>query len=149
MFSLALLSVIATITVATIGQGYSSSEPGAQISAGQRAFTIYTHQEACENTAYPARIVAEPIELAVGDKLALSDPVVEAFDAEGNFVPNVPLDIFDPDTTNRKLRRQLHTLHQDYVAVEPGKKIIHFQATCKEPPYVTGELVITIRKSGG
>jgi hypothetical protein len=149
MFGLAILTILNTVTVATIGEGYSSSEPGAPIRAGRRAFTIYTHQEACEKAAEPARIVAEPIELVVGDKFALSDPVVAAFDYAGNFVPDVPLEIFDPDTTVKKLRRELHTLQQDYIAVEPGQKIIHFRATCTEPPYITGEMVITIREPGG
>lgn len=146
MLGLALLLVVANITVATIGQGYSSAEPGAQISAGQRAFTIYTHQEACDRTAYPSRIIARPLELEVGDKFRLSDPVVEAFDEDGNFLPSVPLEIFDPDTTDRKLRRELHTLQQDYVAVQVGQKVIHFRATCADSPSVFGELVITIRE---
>ncbi len=147
MFGIGVLSVLSSITVATIGEGYSSSSPGAHISAGQRAFTIYTHREACEKADYPAAIVVAPIELTVGDSFRLTDPVVEAFDAEGNFIPNVPLEILDPDTTDRKLRKEMHSLRQDYVAVEAGQKTIHFRASCSEPPGVVGELVITIKES--
>jgi hypothetical protein len=94
-------------------------------------------------------MTAEPIEISVGDKFALSDPIVAAYDASGAFIPDVPIEIFDPDTTNRKLRKELHTLRQDYVAVEPGEKVIQLRATCQGPPYVIAELVITIRESDG
>ncbi len=141
------LLALAAITVATIGEGRTSSKPGSKIQAGQRWFTIYTHEDACESTAAPSSLIAEPIVLWIGDTFALNDPVVAAYDASGTFIPDVPIEILDPDTATRLLKKELHTLHQDYVAVEAGEKVIEIRSTCEGPPWVSANLVITIRET--
>lgn len=106
---LALL-VLAAQPAASAGrfaEGYSSAEPGAPSEVYHRAFTIYSLKEACGESLRPGtfRISPDPIHMRVGDRVHHSSPqgrpsdlVIEAFDAQGGFLPSLPIIV---DVTGR------------------------------------------------
>ncbi len=130
MFNFSAVFVLATITVATIGEGLSSSEPGANIRAGYRIFTTITGPEACKSTPTPVSLRSKPITLTVGDKLHLTDLVVDAYDASGNFLPSTPLEILETDEGNRVLKRDLESARYVWIAAEPGTIILLARDYC-------------------
>ena len=82
-------------------EGYSSAEPGVPANIYSRAFTLMIHQQVCEDSPDVARIslklfrdvmvVGERIRTNRADDSVVSDLVIEAFDASGNFLPAVPV----------------------------------------------------------
>ena len=91
------------------GEGFSSKQPGAPSDIGARAFTIYTLQEACEESAIPAeiRVLPEPLVLKVGERLhrsntspAQSELIIEAYGEDGEFLPAVPVIVSTLDMQN-------------------------------------------------
>lgn len=122
--------------------GLTSAEPGAQIQAGQRWFTIYTLQEACEATPQPALLVAQPMVLPFGELFTLDAAIVDAYDTAGNFIPEVPVEILDPDPSNDVLHREVEAT---------GRKVIEFRTLCERSPGLATHIEITIlrRRSSG
>lgn len=100
---LALLIVFAAHPAARagiFGEGFSSAEPGTPSAVYYRAFTIYTRQEACEKSIRPVelRISPDPIYMKIGDRVhhsglngRPSDLVIQAYDAQGSFLPSLPI----------------------------------------------------------
>ena len=84
------------------GEGYSSAEPGSASVVHFRVFTIYTRQEACDESPQPVelRISPDPIQIQVGGRVRHtgqngrpSDLVIEAYDSQGSFLPSVPITV--------------------------------------------------------
>jgi hypothetical protein len=82
------------------GEGYSSPAPGAPAGISFRAFTIYTGQEACAKSAVPSelKVLPNPIMLKVGERIHRTNAsarrrelIVEAYGANGQFLPTVPI----------------------------------------------------------
>lgn len=99
---LAFILCLSLLPISALGiEGYSSPDISSPAKLSYRAFTIYTGQEACNNSpdisSIKLRVSFETI--TIGDKLQAygsndSDPTdltILAFDSEGNFVPNVPV----------------------------------------------------------
>lgn len=91
------------------GEGYSSAEPGAPSDLHYRAFTIYTAQEACAQSAMPSefRVRPDPLRLAIGDRIHRSNVnrhpselVIEAYGPRGEFLPSVPIIVSTMDLQN-------------------------------------------------
>ena len=140
------LLVLSAITIANIGEGFTSAEAGAKINAGYRMFTTITGPERCDSTLVPASIVAEPINLVVGDTLELTDLVVAAYSASGDFIPSVPIEILEQDTANRILIRDLESTRYVYVAKDRGMKTLLIRHYCQGEAGATAELQVTIRR---
>lgn len=86
---------LALLSLVTIGEGWSSPLPGETISAGYRQFSAA--DDACGRSPVPARFVARPLHIAVGEQLTFDDFVVEAYDAAGRFIGPVPIEILTSD----------------------------------------------------
>lgn len=82
-------------------------------------FTIHTGPAACRNTQPPTKLVATALSVNVGDRLHLSDPVVAAYDARGEFMPRVPISI-GCDTSNGVFVRDVDADQITFVATKPG-----------------------------
>lgn len=84
-------------------EGYSSAQPSVPANIYYRAFTIYTLQEACEKSPKVSTLsirlpntriqVGDRIKTNAPDDSTVSDLVIEAFDAEGHFLPSVPVHV--------------------------------------------------------
>lgn len=90
------LLLCAPASAFTFAEGYSSAAKGASARLYYRSFTIYTGEDACAHSAVPASftIHADPLDLRVGGRIhrnGESELVIEAYDAEGTFLPSVPV----------------------------------------------------------
>ena len=75
----------------TFAEGYTSHEPGQNMTLGYKFFTLYSRP--CEGLPVVETVVAEPaqIELKVGERYFVSDLRIYAYDGNGMFVPRVPI----------------------------------------------------------
>ena len=82
------------------GEGYSSMVPGGPSDLRYRAFTIHTGRETCDLSAAVSefRVSPNPLLLKVGDRIHrtnvdshISELVIEAYGASGEFLPAVPI----------------------------------------------------------
>ena len=101
-FALLVCAAQSALSAGIFGEGYSSAEVGTPSPIYFRAFTIYTGQEACEHSLRPVefKILPNPLRLTIGDRVhhtgldgRPSDLVIEAYDAEGAFLPSVPVTV--------------------------------------------------------
>lgn len=81
-------------------EGYSSVAPDVPAELRFRAFTLDSMREACSSLATPSRlrIQPDPLLLKVGDRIHRSNAsesagelVIEAYGADGRFLPRVPV----------------------------------------------------------
>lgn len=147
MLNFSAVHILAAISIATIGEGLSSSEPGVRIEAGHRMFTTITGPEACNSSPAPVSLVAEPVTLTVGSELELTDLVVAAYGASGDFIPSVPIEVLERDTRNRILKRDLDDIRYVWIAKEPGTKILLIRDICIGAGGAEADLPITIVQS--
>ena len=98
--ALLLVSYPLSASGGIFGEGHSSPAPGAPSEISFRAFTIYTLQDACKESAAPAqlKVLPNPITLRVGERIHRtnvgehwSEVIVEAYGASGRFLPAVPI----------------------------------------------------------
>lgn len=136
---LACLMVIAGSAVAQVsafGEGWSSENQGESASIYYRAFTIYTGEEACEESGRPVelRVPPSPIWLRVSERLyrsessdASAELVVDAYDSEGRFLSRVPIIVNVIDPSGLMIGRS----DWDYIeATKPGEALLRFSWLC-------------------
>ena len=117
------------------GEGFSSAVQGGPSDISLRAFTIYTLQEACEESAVPAelRIQPDPLALKVGDRIhrANVDPdqselIIEA----GEFLPAVPVVVSIIDLVGVTQSRSDWSYFE---AIRVGEDVIVVAWPCTQP----------------
>jgi hypothetical protein len=96
-----LLMACLVAPAAVCEEGHSSAQPSAPATIHSRAFTIHTLQDACDDSPTVSSLVLtlRSTRIHVGDRIntntvdnaSVSDLIIEAFDADGNFVPSVPV----------------------------------------------------------
>lgn len=77
-------------------EGHSSAKPGASAALSYREFTIYLAEEACAHSPVPSRIEVRLARssLSIGERIhrtSSSELIVEAYDEEGRFLPEIPI----------------------------------------------------------
>lgn len=133
---------------ATVGEGLTSSAPGAPIEAGWRMFTTITGRQACAAVPVPETMRADRVELSVGEKLAFDQIVVEAYGEYDTFIASVPIDIFDPDTANTSMAAVGEPIGSEYEARRHGTKVFHIRHYCGDAIGVLAELFVDVRNDG-
>lgn len=99
-----ILLILFLPVAAFCDEGYSSATLSSFANVYSRAFTIYTHVEACGKAPevseieinYPKEIikVGDRIQANSSDDSIVSDFIINAFDEDGNFLPSVPIFVY-------------------------------------------------------
>jgi len=141
-------------------EGFSSSNLATPANVYYRAFTIYSLESACEKSPEVSSIklhvpngtlyVGERLHANTPDDSVVSDFIIEAFDREGNFVANVPVQVsvysvdrtstFDPGIVYRDAS-------MDYwEARKPGEFAVFVRWSCAESASdsVTDEVIVKV-----
>lgn len=150
-----LLSLISP-AIAFCDEGYSSAEPSSAANIYSRTFTIYTHKDACDKSPvvseirikYPKEIieVGNRIHANSPDDSIVSDFIIKAFNAEGNFLPSVPIYV-DVNLQDSTLDFDPGIIYRDatmnyWEARKPGMFVIRARWAC--PSYAQSDIQDTI-----
>ncbi len=124
-------------------EGFSSGERGSAASLANRAFTIYTAEDACASSMIPAgfQVNLFNASLQPGDRIYFEDIIVDAFDDFDQFLPRIPIQIVVMAEAGKLRSRS----DWDYVEVEDAGPItLLAQFYCDERGEIAGQLLITV-----
>jgi hypothetical protein len=149
LVSLVLLFPLSALA-GIFGEGFSSSLLGGPPAIRYRAFTIYTAQEACAESALPAefRVRPNPLRMRLGDRVHRtnvernpSELIIEAYGEDGEFLPAVPIIVSTVDVQNVTVSRS----DWDYFeAVRDGEDELVIAWACRTPNGVQLEARVSI-----
>ncbi len=121
------------------GEGYSSMVPGGPSDLRYRAFTIHTGREACDLSAAVSefRVSPNPLLLKVGDRIhrtnvdsQISELVIEAYGASGEFLPAVPIVV---STIDSQRATEIRSDWDYFEAVREGEGDLVVKWACTAP----------------
>ncbi|MEQ8955277.1 MAG: hypothetical protein RL120_14190 [Gammaproteobacteria bacterium] len=124
-------------------EGYSSSEEGAQANLAPRMFTAVTAEQVCATSPVPDDLVVELFNpnLQPDDRLYFTDIIVSAYDANGVFIPEVPVTLIVMSETGVLSMDPAW----DFIEVSTaGSAHLSAMLLCEELPGTGGMLPITV-----